>query len=182
MSRSYCLTLVAVLFFISQVVTSSINDIAHLWISSALVGLAYGSVYSLFPTVCLEWFGMRKYGLPPPSFQILNCHIKLAHFSQNWGYLSLSPIPGNLFSVIFGWNLDAHRGSPVHDALLKPPSIHAYSAPPQCLLGLNCYVDTIYLTMLVTFLAILLSIWAGYREDRMKIAIAQDTGRRSEVI
>ena len=60
MSRSYCLTLVAVLFFISQIVTVNINDIAHLWIASALVGLAYGSVYSLFPTLCLEWFGMRK--------------------------------------------------------------------------------------------------------------------------
>ena len=63
MPRSYCLTLVAVGFFISQVVTVSIDDIAHLWIASALLGLAYGSAFSLFPTVCLEWFGMRKCGL-----------------------------------------------------------------------------------------------------------------------
>ena len=66
MPRSYCLALVAVMFFISQVVTGIINDISHLWIASALVGLAYGSVFSLLPTVCLEWFGMRKcqYGAP----------------------------------------------------------------------------------------------------------------------
>ena len=68
MPRSYCLILVAVLFFISQVVTGNINDIAHLWIASALLGLAYGSAFSLFPTVCLEWFGMRKCWLLP-SFQ-----------------------------------------------------------------------------------------------------------------
>jgi len=68
--RSYCLVLVAVMFFISQVVTGSINDIGHLWIASALLGLAYGSAFSLFPTVCIEWFGMRKCCLLP-SFQVL---------------------------------------------------------------------------------------------------------------
>ena len=47
MSHSYCLTLVAVLFLISQVVMSSINDIAHLWISSALVRLALHQENSL---------------------------------------------------------------------------------------------------------------------------------------
>lgn len=60
MPRSYCLVLVSVIFFISQITAGSVNDIAHLWIVSALLGLAYGSVFSLFPTVCLEWFGMRK--------------------------------------------------------------------------------------------------------------------------
>ena len=181
MPRSYCLTLVAVMFFISQVVTGTINDIAHLWISSALLGLAYGSAFSLFPTVCLEWFGMRKYCWLL-SFQILNA-ILSAHFSENWGYLSLSPIgAGNLFSLVFGRNLDAHRTSPTHNALLNPPPVHVYSAP-QCLLGLNCYLDTIYITMLATFLAILLSIWAGYR-DRLKIAMSRKTklAGRSEVI
>ena len=60
--------------------------------------------------------------------------------------------------------------------------MHVYSVP-QCLLGLNYYLDAIYLTMLATFLAILLSIWAGYR-DTLKIAMsrrAKLTGR-SEVI
>ena len=46
------------------------------------------------------------------------------------------------------------------DPQLNPPLIHVYSAP-QCLLGLNCYLDTIYLTIIVRFLAISLSIWAG---------------------
>ena len=71
MPRSYCLILVAVIFFISQVATSIINDIAHLWIASALVGLAYGSAFSLLPTVCVEWFGLRKCGLLS-LFKILN--------------------------------------------------------------------------------------------------------------
>lgn len=76
---------------------------------------------------------------------------------------------GNLFSLVFGRNLDAHDNSPASNTL-KPPLAHAYSAP-RCSQGINCYVDTIYLTMVATFLAIILSIWAGYR-DRLKIASA----------
>ena len=51
------------------------------------------------------------------------------------------------------------------------------------LLGLNCYLEAIYLTMFATFLAILLSIWAGYR-DALKIAMSRGTklAGRSEVI
>jgi len=60
MPRSYCLVLVSSLFCISQLVIAAVNDINHLWLVSSLLGLAYGSVYSLFPTVCIEWFGMRK--------------------------------------------------------------------------------------------------------------------------
>ena len=160
------------MFFISQVVTGSINDISHLWVASALLGLAYGSAFSLLPTVCLEWFGMRKCVLLP-LFKILNSFLS-AHFSENLGYLFLSPlVGGNLFSLLFGRNLDAHRSTPSHDVLLDRPPLHVYSAP-QCLLGLNCYRDTLYLTMLATFLAILLSIWAGYR-DRQKITMLRKT-------
>lgn len=60
MPRSYSLVLVALFFFVSQVATATIDSIEHLWLASALLGLAHGSVFSLFPTVCLEWFGMRK--------------------------------------------------------------------------------------------------------------------------
>jgi hypothetical protein len=112
----------------------------------------------------------------------------IAHFSENLGYLLLSPlVAGNLFSILFGMNLDAHRSSPAPDALTlnPPPRLHVYyyNSAPQCLLGLNCYVDTIYLTMLATFLAILLSIWAGYR-DRLKIAMLRKSefAGRSEAI
>ena len=119
--------------------------------------------------------------LAPPFFSNIEYFLS-AHFSENWGYLSLSPIvAGNLFSLIFGRNLDT-RSSPAHDAVLNTPPIDVYSAP-QCLQGLNCYRDTIYLTILTAFFAILLSIWAGYR-DRLKIALLRKTklASRSEVI
>jgi hypothetical protein len=78
---------------------------------------------------------------------------------------------GNLFSIVFGRNLDKHDVTKTNG----PASI-AKAAPflaPQCLLGLECYVDTLYLTAGATFLSILLSIWAGYR-DRRKIVASRE--------
>ena len=87
-------------------------------------------------------------------------------------------ISGNRFFVIFERNLDAHRNFPPHNALLNPPPIHVYSAP-QCLLGLNCYLDAIYLTMWV----FLLFFWASaiYR-DRLKITIAPQKTRQKLLV
>jgi hypothetical protein len=70
-------------------------------------------------------------------------------------------VAGNLFSIAFGNNLDAHDG-------VKTTAASA----PQCSEGLNCYVATIYLTAGATFLSVLLSVWAGYR-DRRKINAAR---------
>ncbi|KAF8890415.1 major facilitator superfamily domain-containing protein [Infundibulicybe gibba] len=147
--RSYSLLIVASFCFISQITAANVDDVRHLWMASALLGLGYGGVFSLFPIVCVEWFG-------------------LPHFSENWGYLSLSPmVAGNLFSLAFGRNLDAHENA--------TPSPQAVS-PPQCLQGRECYVDSLHLTIA--------AIWAGWR-DRRKIALSMvnpKPTRRSEVI
>jgi len=148
--RSYLLVLIATLFFVSQLVSASISDVSHLWITSSLVGLAHGSLYSLYPTICLEWFGMP-------------------HFSENWGYLGMSLLAGgNLFSLAFGRNLDAHSK---HSS-----SPNSEPVVVQCLQGLDCYVHGLYLTVGATFLSILLCIWAGYRE-KQRNRISHDTSR-----
>lgn len=172
--RSYSLTLVSSLFFLSQIATAFIDDVTNLWMASTLLGFAYGSLWSLFVTVCLEWFGMRECC----HLLIKNSHSNhddvQAHFSENWGYLSMSPmVSGNLFSIIFGRNFDAHEG--VQTEVIPSPSaslklIHdsdpTTSADLRCIQGLECYVDTIYLTIGVALLSILLSVWAGWRDKR----------------
>lgn len=70
---------------------------------------------------------------------------------------------GNLFSLVFGRILDAHDTSPS-------------SEPVQCLLGLDCYVHAIYLTIGATFVSIFLCAWAGYRE-KQKNSIAHTSSR-----
>ena len=34
------------------------NDVADLWKASIALGLAYGGMYGLFPTIAIEWFGI----------------------------------------------------------------------------------------------------------------------------
>ena len=77
------------------------------------MGFGYGSVFSLFPNVCLEWFGLREFHpqmmMIDDLGQLKRCFYAIAHFSENWGYLCMSPIAGNLFSIVFGRNLDSHN-------------------------------------------------------------------------
>jgi len=146
--RSHSLVLVAFLYLISQVAVANVSNISNLWISSALLGLAHGSLASTIPTVCLEWFG-------------------LPHFSENWGYICISPIvSANILSFLFGQSLDAHAGNIVQDQVFSPGFL-AYG-PPRCLQGRDCYVDAIYLTIGASLLSFFLSLWAGFRDSWKK--------------
>ena len=86
----------------------------------------------------------------------------------------MSPmVSGNLFSIIFGRNFDAHEGvqtevmpSPNGSLKFIRESDPTTSADLRCIQGLDCYVGTIYLTIGVTLLSILLSVWAGWRDKR----------------
>ncbi|KAJ6473175.1 major facilitator superfamily domain-containing protein [Mycena sanguinolenta] len=143
--RSYSLILVSSLFFCSQLLAAQISDLENLWKASVLVGFSYGTIFGLFPTVCIEFFG-------------------LSHFSENWGFLSLSPlVGGNLFSIAFGRNLDAHEPSETAAAVVS-------TSARQCLEGRSCYVATLGLTTAACFAAILLSAFAAWRERRKLIA------------
>ncbi|KAF5364602.1 hypothetical protein D9758_005619 [Tetrapyrgos nigripes] len=145
--RSYLLGLVSGIVLSSQLAASRIDAVGDLWKSSALLGLGYGSVFSLYAAICIEWFG-------------------LPHFSENWGYLSLSPLfGGNIFSVAFGRNLDAHE-SPVTSELGTSTS---EMPSRQCLDGRLCYVDSLHITIGACLLSMLLSVWAAWR-DRRKLA------------
>ena len=59
--RTYCVALVAALFIISQLACVGIDEVQGLWKASALLGLAYGGLFGLFPTMVIEYFGLRKF-------------------------------------------------------------------------------------------------------------------------
>ena len=90
----------------------------------------------------------------------------------------MSPmIAGNLFSILFGWNLDRNEDKvPNHTA---PSAVSAIitaraglpSTEVRCSRGPECYVDSIYVTIAATFFTVGLSVWAGMR-DRRKIKMA----------
>lgn len=58
--RSFCISFVALLFVVSQVMVLSVDEVKNLWKGSALLGFAYGSLFGLFPTMTIEWFGLRE--------------------------------------------------------------------------------------------------------------------------
>ena len=70
-------------------------------------------------------------------------------------------VGGNVFSFVFGQNLDAHD-RPLTLTSHSHPSID----PVQCLKGVDCYVSAIYLTLSATLVSIVLCVWAGYREKQ----------------
>ncbi|KAF9224559.1 MFS general substrate transporter [Gyrodon lividus] len=153
--RAYCLCIVSALFIISQAFAIGISSVQSLWMASALLGLAYGSLFGVCPTIVIEWFG-------------------LAHLSENWGYASLAPlVGGNLFSLMFGRDFDAHAPSHgirtsssfstrVLSSLLprELPSEH------QCFDGRECYVSSLKVTLVACVVSLGLSVWAGIRDRR----------------
>lgn len=56
---AYCIALMDV----GMVVALLVTDIEWLWICTVLVGLAYGSIFSISPTLVSERFGTPNFGI-----------------------------------------------------------------------------------------------------------------------
>ncbi len=156
-------------FIVSQVVLYNVSSVQMLWAASALLGLGYGGMFGLFPTIIIEWFGLGKQFRG--QFSSTRFNYEIGHFSQNWGFLCLSPvIAGNLFSLAFGRNLDAHS-RPLED-VTEQEQWRRGGLPPvdsgrQCLTGRLCYVDSVKLTIVACIVGFILSV-VGALQDRRK--------------
>lgn len=181
--RSFCITVVAAIFIVSQVTCYYVEAVENLWKASALLGLAYGCMFGLFPTICIEWFGLRMYHHTSRSLGVNADVHDAAHFSENWGFVSLSPMLGsNVFSLAFGRNLDAHAP---HSAPAQSASPSALSermadiarraglpSSTQCLEGRACYRDSLKLTIGACCVALLLAMYSGWRDRRRQVRVA----------
>ncbi|KAG0287400.1 hypothetical protein BGZ97_007103, partial [Linnemannia gamsii] len=71
--------------WLGQTFGSNVHDIGDLGRVSLFVGLGYGSVFGVAPTIVSEWFGVSNFG-------------------TNWGWISIAPaVGGQVFNLIFGW-------------------------------------------------------------------------------
>lgn len=150
--RVYLVTFIAVIFLFSQLIARSVDHVDELWKASIAVGTAYGGTFGLLPVITIEWFGLN-------------------HFSQNWGFVSIAPvIAGNIFSLAFGKNYDAHAAH--QDPTPSSPSAPTFSArgglPTEllCFEGKECYVDSLGMTIVACLMAIVLSAYAGWLDRR----------------
>ena len=154
-------------------------------------------VFILYTLLCV-WNGL-EWVRSVPSIEIMSLFpnfeffwsLLIAHFSENWGYLGISLlVGGNIFSLVFGQNLDAHHHHHLstttttstiishldnlnrlhHPSPSSPPpplsSSSTVNNPVQCMKGLDCYASAIYLTLSATLFSVLLCVWAGYREKQ----------------
>lgn len=169
--RSFCISLVALLFIVSQITVFSVDEVKNLWKGSALLGFAYGSLFGLFPTITIEWFGLCEY---PHSQAVTQSSAGFsAHFSENWGFVSLAPmIGGNIFSIAFGRNLDAHAPSEPEDPSISSAftfsslGIRAGTSDSshQCLQGKECYIESLLMTTTACSIALVLALYAAWRD------------------
>ena len=89
-SRIWCLVFSSLVFVLAQLLALTVTNPNFLILVSCLSGLAYGSLFGVFPSVVAETFGIK--GL-----------------SQNWGFITMAPmLSGNVFNLFYGSTYDSH--------------------------------------------------------------------------
>lgn len=71
--RAYSLCIVSSLFIISQMAVMSVSSITALWMASVMVGVAYGSLLGVLPSVVIDWFGLGECNKPFVRIVNRNC-------------------------------------------------------------------------------------------------------------
>jgi hypothetical protein len=103
---------------------------------SGFSGLGYGFLFGVFPSIVAESFGIH--GL-----------------SQNWGFMTLSPVvSSNIFNIFYGAVFDAH-------------SVIGEDGSRTCTDGIECYKSAYVVTLCacaVGTAVTLLVIWHQSRE------------------
>lgn len=127
MQRDWLLLGAAVLAGGSQVLGIYVEAPEHLWAISMGSGLMYGMCFGSYPMIVGDAFGM-------------------AHFSQNWGILALSPIPtAYFFNMLFGMFYDHNSAVDAH-------------GHRECNLGKFCYNEAFRYTTVFSLVALVLSL------------------------
>lgn len=122
------------------IMISSISNAYHLWMTSCLVGLAYGMTFGVFPTIVCDTFG-------------------ILHFSKNWGFVAMSPvITVYIFNLVFGTIYDRNSFTSEGDSQL----LHIQAS--VCLKGTACYSEAFQITTLVSLLTLVVLTWMIYTE------------------
>ncbi|KAI6119231.1 major facilitator superfamily domain-containing protein [Pisolithus thermaeus] len=155
--RAYSLCIVSSLFIISQALAIGISSVSTLWIATATLGVAYGGLFGALPAIVIDWFG-------------------LAHLSENWGYVTLAPlVGGNIFSIMFGRNLDAHTPHEEDTSRNATRFVGGeISSEERCLIGRECYVSSLRVTLVACMVALALSTWAATRDERRRRAVRKE--------
>lgn len=116
-----------------------VTEARHLWISSVIVGLAYGLTFGCFPTIVCDTFG-------------------ITHLSKNWGFVAISPVfTVYVFNLIFGRVYD-------QNSVVDTVGIVEAAVSSVCLKGQGCYSSAFEITSWVSVFTLGVILWMIYTE------------------
>ncbi|KAH9887817.1 MFS general substrate transporter [Xylariomycetidae sp. FL2044] len=137
-SRVWCLVLAAGIFSLAQVCALSIVNPHFLGFVSGFSGLGYGFLFGVFPSIVAESFGIH--GL-----------------SQNWGFMTLSPVLSNAcFNIVYGRVFDAH-------SIVEPDGTRS------CEDGLECYRAAYLVTLCACAVGSCVTLWVIWHQWRTRL-------------
>ncbi|KAK2067792.1 hypothetical protein P8C59_001499 [Phyllachora maydis] len=145
-SRVWCLVIASSIFLVAQVLALGVSVPYFLVTVSALSGLGYGFLYGVFPSIVAESFGIHA-------------------LSQNWGYMTLSPIvTGNAFNIFYGAIFDSH-------------SVEGPGGELLCLEGLECYREAYLMTLAACVVGLFITLMV-IRQQYLK-RLREEGGKRT---
>lgn len=137
LSRFWMLFAASSVMLIGNILALNLIHVHHIWVVSAVVGISYGLIYGVYPSIISDLFGMNR-------------------FSSNWGLVSITQVISSyIFSVIFGKIYDSNS--------VKNPD----GPGMICNKGHKCYQPAFILTTItcvITMGYLLLFIRQRYRQ------------------
>ncbi|KAI9167265.1 membrane protein [Paramyrothecium foliicola] len=147
-NRVWCLVVACCVFLVAQVCALNITDPKHLYFVSTLSGLGYGFLFGVFPSIVAESFGIHG-------------------MSQNWGFMTLSPvISSNIFNLFYGTIYD-------HHSVVEP------DGERSCDDGLACYRTAYAITLGACVAGLGVTLWTIHHQHRDKLREAKKAEERN---
>nr|POE61070.1 putative membrane protein [Quercus suber] len=151
-SRFWTLVCSASLFTIAQLVALYLENPNHLFWLSGLTGLAYGSLFGVYPALVADAFGPAGMGI-------------------NWGAMTMAPVlSANFFNLAYGAILDKHSHLETDGPSGTPELV--------CDEGRACYASAYYVTMVSSLVGLGWALWCIGNEKAAKLNERKAQARR----
>lgn len=124
-----------------------VKSASILWLISLIIGLSYGMMFGVFPTIVCDTFGIQ-------------------HFSKNWGFVGTSPVfTIFVFNKLFGTIYDENSViRTVSNVFSSSKNNDVTVNTLICLKGSQCYAESFEITTAVTVFTLILISWMIYTE------------------
>ncbi|KAI5357655.1 Putative major facilitator superfamily, MFS transporter superfamily [Septoria linicola] len=151
-SRFWTLVASATIFVAAQVIALTLEDPTHLFWLSGFTGLAYGTLFGVYPALVADAFGATGLGI-------------------NWGAITWAPVvSGNAFNLVYGSTLDSHSVFEGDSAGKTGEMI--------CRDGKECYATAYWITLVSSAVGVVWCLWCIRQEKLVSLRGQKEKARR----